>query len=252
ELIRAARDALRTGQPYQRWLLIFDNAGSPASIQSLVPSGPGDVLITSRDQTWDRHTDALNVDVYSRAESIEFLRRRSSGLSASDADRLAAELGDMPLALEHAAGWLSATGMVLDDYLSLLSKHTSEVLNTGRFPDYEASVAVTWTISMNQLREVSPAAIQLLNLCAFVGPDPIPIDLFVSAPAGALPAGLHDALRSTSQRAEILQAVRSYSLARVSQGSARVPTLQQHRLLQAGARDLVPADQQAPSRAVAD
>ena len=248
ELIRAARDALRTGQPYQRWLLIFDNAGSPASIQSLVPSGPGDVLITSRDQTWDRHTDALNVDVYSRAESIEFLRRRSSGLSASDADRLAAELGDMPLALEHAAGWLSATGMVLDDYLSLLSKHTSEVLNTGRFPDYEASVAVTWTISMNQLREVSPAAIQLLNLCAFVGPDPIPIDLFVSAPAGALPAGLHDALRSTSQRAEILQAVRSYSLARVSQGSARVPTLQQHRLGQAVARDLIPADQQAAYR----
>jgi tetratricopeptide (TPR) repeat protein len=252
ELIGAAQDALRTGQPYQRWLLIFDNAGRPTSIQSLiqslVPSGHGDVLITSRDQTWDRHADALNVDVYDRPESIEFLRRRSPGLSASDADRLAAELGDMPLALEHAAGWLSATGMVLDDYLSLLSKHTSEVLSTGRFPNYEASVAVTWTISMNQLREVSPAAIQLLNLCAFVGPDPVPLDLFISAPEGALPAGLHDALRSASQRAEILQAVRSYSLARVSQGSAREPTLQQHRLVQAVARELIPADQQAAYR----
>ena len=251
ELIRAARDALRTGQPHQRWLLIFDNAGSPTSIQSLVPSGPGDVLITSRDQSWDRHADALDVDVYGRAESIEFLRRRSSGLSASDADRLAAELGDMPLALEHAASWLSATGMVLDNYLSLLRKHTSEVLDTGRFANYEASVAATWTISMNQLREVSPAAIQLLNLCAFVGPDPIPLDLFISAPADALPAGLHDALRSASQRAEILQALRSYSLARVSQGSAREPRLQQHRLVQAVVRDLIPADQQAAYRAFA-
>jgi tetratricopeptide (TPR) repeat protein len=251
ELIRAAKDALRTGQPYQRWLLIFDNAGSPASIQSLVPSGPGDVLITSRDQTWDRHADALDVDVYDRAESIEFLRRRSSGLSASDAGRLAAELGDMPLALEHAASWLSATGMVLDDYLSLLSKHTSEVLSTGRFANYEASVAATWTISMNQLREVSPAAIQLLNLCAFIGPDPIPLALFISAPADALPAGLRDALRSASQRADILQAVRSYSLARISQGSTHEPRLQQHRLVQAVVRDLIPASQQAAYRVFA-
>ena len=249
ELIRAAKDALRTGQPYQRWLLVFDNAGSPASIQPLVPSGPGHVLITSRDQTWDRHADALDVDVYRRTESIEFLRRRSAGLSESDAGRLAAELGDMPLALEHAAGWLSATSMVLDDYLSLLRKHTSEVLNTGRFANYEASVAATWTISMNQLREVSPAAIQLLELCAFIGPDPIPIDLLVSAPADALPAGLHNALGSASQRAEILQAIRSYSLARVSQASGREPSVQQHRLVQAVVRDLIPADQQAAYRA---
>jgi hypothetical protein len=248
ELIRAAQDALRTGQPHQRWLLIFDNAGSPTSIQSLVPSGPGDVLITSRDQSWDRHADALDVDVYDRTESIEFLRHRSSGLSASDASQLAAELGDMPLALEHAASWLSATGMILDDYLSLLSKHTAEVLSTGRFANYEASVAATWTISMNQLREISPAAIQLLNLCAFVGPDPVPLHLFISAPADALPAGLHDALTSPSQRAEILQAVRSYSLARLSQGAAREPRLQQHRLVQAVVRDLIPADQQAAYR----
>src|SRR5260370_29012240 len=116
--------------------------------------------------------------------------------------------------------------MVLDDCLSMLSKHASEVLNTGRFVNYEASVAATWTISMNQLREVSPAAIQLLNLCAFVGPDPIPIDLFVSASADALPAGLHDTLRSASQRAEILQAVRPYSLTKVSHESPRQPSLQ--------------------------
>jgi tetratricopeptide (TPR) repeat protein len=248
ELIGAVKDALRTGQPYRRWLLIFDNAGSPASIDSLVPGGPGDVLITSRDQSWNRHADALDVDVYSRAESTEFLRRRSSGLSTSDAHRLAAELGDMPLALEHAAGWLSSTGMALDQYLSLLRRHTSEVLNTGRFANYEVPVAATWTISINQLREVSPAAIQLLTLCAFIGPDPIPLGLFDSAQADALPAGLHEALQAASQRAGILQAVGAYSLARVSPGPDHEPRLQQHRLVQAVVRDLIPPDQQAAYR----
>jgi len=251
ELIRAVKDALRTSEPSRRWLLIFDNAGSPAAVGPLLPSGPGDILITSRDQSWDRLAKALDVDVYRRAESVEFLRRRSAGLNESDGSRLATELGDMPLALEHAAAWLATTGMSVEDYLGQLSKQTAEMLSSGRAASATATVAATWAISMNQLREASPAALQLLDLCAFLGPEPIPLALFLAAPAGILPSELYDALRSPTELTDILQALRSFSLTRISRGPDRQPRLQQHRLVQAVARELIPADQRAAYRALA-
>ena len=40
------------GIPYQRWLLIFDNADQPEELDDIIPHGPGDVLITSRNPRW--------------------------------------------------------------------------------------------------------------------------------------------------------------------------------------------------------
>src|SRR5580658_7768476 len=39
----AALDALRRGDPYNRWLLVFENADQPEELNQIVPRGPGDV-----------------------------------------------------------------------------------------------------------------------------------------------------------------------------------------------------------------
>ncbi len=251
DLVNAARDALRTGDPYQRWLLIFDNAERSDDIRSMLLEGPGHTLITSRDQRWGDQADVLDVDVYSRPESAQFLLRRVPNLSSPDADRLAEELGDLPLALEQAAAWLSITGMALEDYLPLIRARTSELLNMQLPAGYPLSVAASWEISMTRLSEEAPAATQLLEVCAFIGPNPVSMSLFTSAPPGLLPEPLATQIQSDARRLEILNAVSAYSLARIEHGTGHGPSLHQHRLVQAVIRESSNADRRPGNRILA-
>lgn len=245
EVMRAVLDALRTGEPYLRWLLIFDNAEEPADIQPLLLSGPGHTLITSRNQSWQDLTDSVDVDVYSREESLEFLCRRVRGLTEADASSLAVELGDLPLALEHAAGWLATTGATVEHYLGLLRDQILTLFSTLQPGGYRELVAGTWSVSINQLRDECPAADDLLSLCAFFD-SPIHLDLLVDAPVEVLPESLGPVLQSESLRAEALSAIRQYSLARIDQDPNREPYLHLHRLVQALVRQLLsPAQQEA-------
>jgi len=79
-----------------RWLLIFDNAAAPADVAPWLPGDGGHVLITSREHGWDEVAAPVEVAVFTRAESIEMMRRRIPGLPVAESDRLAAELGDLP------------------------------------------------------------------------------------------------------------------------------------------------------------
>ena len=45
----------------------------------------------------------LQVNLFSRDESVALLRKRMPQLSETDADRLAQEFGDLPLAIAQAA-----------------------------------------------------------------------------------------------------------------------------------------------------
>ena len=66
----AARDALRRGTPYSRWLLIYDNASDVQQLERYLPGGDGHVAITSRNPAWSRVAMPLEVSVFSSAESV--------------------------------------------------------------------------------------------------------------------------------------------------------------------------------------
>ncbi len=172
-------DALRRGEPYSRWLLIFDNADQPEELLSFIPGGPGDVLITSRNHRWGPIVDTIALDVFERAESIQFLLKRGPRrLTEADADRLAESLGDLPLALEQAGAVLYESLMSVDEYLRLLSERVADILAQGVALEYPSSMTAAWQISVAQLRQQSPQALELLRCCAFVGPEPIPREVF--------------------------------------------------------------------------
>src|SRR5262249_38453502 len=102
-----------------RWLLVFDNAEDPADVAPWLPGGGGHVLITSRQRGWDGVAALVEVVGLIWAESVAILQPRVALLAGADADKLAAELGALPLAIAQAAGFMADTGMTADEFLML-------------------------------------------------------------------------------------------------------------------------------------
>src|SRR4051794_38756084 len=169
-----------------RWLLVFDNAEQPRDIANYQPGGLGHVLITSRNPGWGALGGRLEVDVLTRAETIALLQARIPALDAELADKLAAELGDLPLAAAQAAGYLEQTDLPAADYLRRFRTHRTTVLARGEVVGYHGRIDTTWALSLERLHEEDPAAVQLLELAAFLAPEPIPLTLLSNQVVGLL------------------------------------------------------------------
>jgi hypothetical protein len=88
------------------WLLVYDNAQTPADLAGLrPPTGGGHVLVTSRNPAWGGMAATLAVDVLSRDQAVGFLAARTGSTDDKTLARLAAVLGDLPLAIEQAAAY---------------------------------------------------------------------------------------------------------------------------------------------------
>jgi hypothetical protein len=234
---QAVREALRRGAPYSRWLLIFDNADEPADLEPYFPGGPGHVLVTSRNNAWSRVAQSVQVDVFARSESVEHLRRWVSTLSEGDAVLVAEALGDLPLAIEQAGAWLATTGMTVAEYVERLRTQFTQILDLGQPENYPEPVAATWRLSFDRLRQQSPAAARLLELCAFFAPEPISLSLLNSAEMirSLLP---YDArLSEPIVLGQLIRDISRFSLAKVEPGS----NIQVHRLIQAAIRSQMPS-----------
>src|SRR4051812_1153674 len=219
-----------------RWLLIFDNAERPADIADYRPGGAGQVLITSRSPSWGALGGRLEVDVLARAETIALLRARIPTLDEELADKLAAELGDLPLAAAQAAGYLEQTDLPAGDYLRRFRTRRATLLARGEVLGYSGRIDTAWALSLERLGGEDPAGVQLLELAALLAPQPIPP--WVSGAPPALPAQPRrpppadpDALADT------LGALVGYSLARRSTDGFQV-----HRLVQAVIRHRLSCD----------
>lgn len=226
----AVREALRRGNPLRRWLLVFDAAEGPEVAQQFFPTnGPGKILVTSRNPDWASVASPLGVTTFERSESIALLRRRGPDVETEEANRLADVLGDLPLAVEQAAAWRAETGMPVSEYLRLFEEKRSEILDTSTSTGYDLSVAAAWTVSFDELRSRSPAAHQLLQVCAFFSPEPIPRSLFTGVRGTTITPELDAALRDPMQLSRAIRDISRYGLAKIDH---RNNTLQLHRLVQ--------------------
>ncbi|HVQ93766.1 MAG TPA: FxSxx-COOH system tetratricopeptide repeat protein [Mycobacteriales bacterium] len=241
----AVLDVLRRGRPFGRWLLIFDNADEPRDLARYLPHGAGHVLVTSRNQQWAAQFEHIEVDVFSREESVALLTRQCRGLDPADADRIAAALGDLPLAVSQAGAWLETSGMSVEVYLKLLQTEVTQLLSASSPPDYPMPAAATWLLSVGRLRRQTAPAAQLLELCAFFAPEPITLSLLYSDEVARRLDPAAAPAQSSLLIGRLVRDIGRYALARVDYRQA---TFQVHRLVQAVLRDQLTPQQQADRR----
>ena len=160
------------------WLVIFDNVEDVEDVARFQPSGGGRVLVTSRRRAARELGVAVPVTTFARSASLELLRARVPGIDPVAADDVAELVGDLPLAVAQAAGYLDETETPAAEYARLLADQPEEV-----FPRQRHEVANPWQLSVDRLRVEQPAAVELLELCAWCAPDPVPLGLFTAAAA---------------------------------------------------------------------
>jgi hypothetical protein len=225
ELAAGARDGLgeRSG-----WLVIFDNAPDPVAVAEFLPgAGGGHVVVTSRDSAWQGIADPVPVDLLPLGAAVRLLLGRSGDTDRQSAAQLAEALGRLPLALEQAAAYAATERLSLARYLELFTQRRDELLALGKPLAYHGTVDASFTLALDQLRATNPAAGRLLELCALLAPDEIPLAVLLSQPQ-LLPEPLAAAVADPVRHGELSGVLyRQGLLTRDTADTARI-----HRLVQ--------------------
>jgi tetratricopeptide (TPR) repeat protein len=202
------------------WLMIFDNADEPGLLRDYLPPrrADGRVLLTSRAKSFAKVgiKDPFKVETLDPEIAVKFLMDRVRGDDQKAAGELANELGYLPLALEQAAAYIEVVGSGCEDYLAKYRRQGLELLEKGELStDYRKTVATTWKLSFDAVREEAPASAELLNAAAFLVPDSIPIEIFTlggSKLGDLLAQKLADATEDPLAFWEVLTPLERYSL----------------------------------------
>ena len=225
------------------WLVVFDNVPDRASVAPfLPPAGPGRVLITTQNQLWPPG-QALEVPVLDTEVAAGFLVSRTGDADRAAARELAAELGGLPLALEQAAAYMQATGTTLAAYLPLFRARQADLLARGEATGHPADVAATLGLALSRLAVEAPAAAGLVQLLAFLAPEPVPLALLLAGEKAVnllgpeVTAAVGPLLGDPVAVGDAIAALRRYSL--VSPAGDGLVLV--HRLVQALTRAQLPA-----------
>ncbi|KAF1352633.1 TPR-like protein [Lizonia empirigonia] len=188
-----------------RWLMIVDNAdddrvfASPsatddltAALASFLPQAAnGWILVTSRDRiaavnlVGARH-NVIQVKPMGEQEALTLLKSKTrvDESSEGDARALVKTLEGIPLAVTHAAAYITANEPMVDivAYLELFresEENQAHLLNDKardirRDASVSSAVITTWQLSFEQIRKTRPEAADLLSLMTMFDRQGVP------------------------------------------------------------------------------
>lgn len=189
----------KAGQKPCRWLVVLDDVADPADMRGWWPpaSCHGRALVTTR-----RREAALTgagrrrllVGLFTSQEAAAYLTAvfaaHDRHEQTAQLDRLAADLGYLPLALAQAAAYIIDADLTCAAYRALLADRIRKLADllpeSGALPDGQnTTVAATWSLSIERAGRARPAGLArpMLQLAAFLDPNGIPTSVLTSAPA---------------------------------------------------------------------
>jgi tetratricopeptide (TPR) repeat protein len=245
------------------WLLIYDNMDDFSFAEPFLPKGgTGHLLLTTRAHALGGLAQRLEVQkmepevgalLLLRKAGILALEALLDGATAGDqqiARAISEELDGLPLALDQAGAYIKEAPCPLQEYLTRYQLRQRDILRErGSFDqDYPFSVATTWSLSFEKVRQANPASAELIDLCAFLDPDAIPEEMIIAG-APHVGSSLQSVIAHPLFFDQAIKALLNYSLlARDAERSV----LSMHRLVQVVLRDALPiaAKQQWMQRAV--
>jgi hypothetical protein len=148
--------------------------------------------------------------------------------------------------LEQAGAYVRQTRIPLATYLDRLRQYPSVTVTKGhpRDRDPADTVATTWQVSLAQVQPV-PGAVALLEVCAFLGPEEIPRDLFTQA-LDSVPEELAVLAGDPFALDEAVAGLRRFGLVKADEQVVTV-----HRLVQQVVRDQLRPESEAARAGVA-
>ena len=149
----------------ETWLILFDDAGDPAGLSPYLPPD-GHYLVASTSPEWC----GVGLEPFERKQSVEFLRDRCSGLDRKQAGVLAEALGDLPLALELAGGYLDVSRVDDNRYVATVLTQMSRIR--------KKPMLALWSITSPYLRSQSPATFEALEMWSILDSEPVPLAVF--------------------------------------------------------------------------
>ncbi|YCK38331.1 tetratricopeptide repeat protein [Actinomadura sp. ATCC 39365] len=186
----AAAWALSWLAAHPGWLVVLDNVEDVADVEPyLARLAHGHVLITTRrDIGWQRlNVTPFRLELLPRPAAIALLAGLVGPPDSADTGRLeelAAQLGDLPLALTQAGAYIARTPrMTLAAYLELLTTVPARMYGAATAGvDAERVVAKVLTLSHARIAAVDPFAIDVLTLLACFAPDNLPCSVLDGLP----------------------------------------------------------------------
>lgn len=138
------------GTPVRQRLVVFDNLTDADHLHGLRPQdGAATLLVTTADQA-AAIGQVVNVDVFTPDQARDYLEKRTGLADPDGADRVAVELGYLPLALAQAAWTIQTlTGIDYDTYLRELNAQPLDtVLTREDGVDYPRSAVAAIRLSL--------------------------------------------------------------------------------------------------------
>ncbi|HVB43064.1 MAG TPA: FxSxx-COOH system tetratricopeptide repeat protein [Streptosporangiaceae bacterium] len=227
-------------------LLVLDNAASPEELRPFLPAtGRTQIVVTSTEQAFTEFGEAVDVAVFTRPESVRYLRARTGLADKIGAMAVADALGDLPLALAQAAATIRRQHLTYRAYLDrLLRVPVGELLGAIPGGDYPYPTAAALLLSVQATEADDPAGLasQLLRVVAALSPEGVRRDVLAGL---AAPGASGDRMQAVDGAAErcVAGSLLTWSVA----GDAVI----MHRLLGRVLRERDQADGQWPGTVTA-